>query len=168
MFGLPDSCARATWSGETSEQSIERRVALVEPLLHADCSMPSRSSVEWKSEVFTTLDRYAALHENLVLVVRPHGGPARGARQKKTGNQPRGSAVPPGGRIIVCEEFRTPDRLALQLFWTYFLIGVDGCVSRLREVEWYTSALSSLGFVDVRVLRGTCDLVTAVATCALG
>lgn len=40
-------------------------------------------------------------------------------------------ALAPGGRIIVCEEFRTRDRLAVQLFWTYFLIGVDGCVSRL-------------------------------------
>ena len=47
-------------------------------------------------------------------------------------------ALAPGGRIVICEEFRTRDRLAVQLFWTYFLIGVDACVSRLREVEWYT------------------------------
>jgi len=72
-------------------------------------------------------------------------------------------ALAPGGRIIVCEEFRTADRLAVQLFWTYFLIGVDACVSRLREVEWYTEALAALGFTDIRVIHGAFDLVTAVA-----
>jgi demethylspheroidene O-methyltransferase len=72
-------------------------------------------------------------------------------------------ALPPGGRIIVCEEFRTEDRLAVQLFWTYFLIGADGCVSRLREVEWYTEALTTLGFSDIRVIHGAFDLITAVA-----
>ena len=68
-------------------------------------------------------------------------------------------ALAPGARIVVCEEFRTPDRLAVQLFWTYFLIGVDHCVSRLREVEWYTDALTQLGFVELRVLRGAFDVV---------
>jgi hypothetical protein len=29
------------------------------------------------------LDRYAGRYENFVLVVRPHSGPARGARQEK-------------------------------------------------------------------------------------
>jgi demethylspheroidene O-methyltransferase len=72
-------------------------------------------------------------------------------------------ALAPGGRIIVCEEFRTGDRLAVQLFWTYFLIGIDACVSRLREVEWYTEALTTLGFTDVRVIHGAFDIVTAVA-----
>lgn len=71
-------------------------------------------------------------------------------------------ALAPGGRIVICEEFRTPDRLAVQFFWTYFLTGVDACVSRLREVEWYTAALTHLGFKDIRVLRGGFDIVTAV------
>ena len=72
-------------------------------------------------------------------------------------------ALRPGGRIVVCEEFRTRDRLAVQLFWTYFLIGVDGCVSRLREVEWYTDALENLGFINIRVIDGAFDIITAVA-----
>ena len=70
-------------------------------------------------------------------------------------------ALAPGARIVICEEFRTPDRLAVQLFWTYFLIGVDGCVSRLREVDWYRDALASLGFVDVEVIPGVFDVVVA-------
>jgi len=70
-------------------------------------------------------------------------------------------ALPPGGRLVVCEEFRTRDRLAVQFFWTYFLIGVDACTSRLREVEWYTEALAALGFVDIRVLPGAFDVVVA-------
>ena len=69
-------------------------------------------------------------------------------------------ALPPGGRLVVCEEFRTPDRLAIQLFWTYFLIGVDSCVSRLREVDWYTDVLASLGLPTV-VLPGVFDIVVA-------
>lgn len=71
-------------------------------------------------------------------------------------------ALPRGGRIVICEEFRTRDRLAVQFFWTYFLTGVDACVSRLREVEWYTSALADLGFTEIRVVRGSFDLITAV------
>lgn len=70
-------------------------------------------------------------------------------------------SLAPGGRVVVCEEFRTRDRLAVQLFWTYFLIGADACVSRLREVEWYTSALRDLGLTQVRVLPGPFDLVVA-------
>lgn len=70
-------------------------------------------------------------------------------------------ALPPGGRIAVCEEFRTRDRLAVQFFWTYFLIGVDACTSRLREVDWYTQALAELGFVDVQVIPGPFDVVVA-------
>ena len=70
-------------------------------------------------------------------------------------------ALPPGGRLVVCEEFRTRDRLAVQFFWTYFLIGVDACTSRLREVEWYTEALAALGFVDIRVIPGAFDVVVA-------
>jgi demethylspheroidene O-methyltransferase len=70
-------------------------------------------------------------------------------------------ALPPGGRLAVCEEFRTRDRLAIQFFWTYFLIGVDACTSRLREVEWYTEALAALGFVDIHVIPGLFDVVLA-------
>ena len=70
-------------------------------------------------------------------------------------------ALPSGGKVVVCEEFRTRDRLAVQFFWTYFLVGVDGCTSRLREVEWYTGALAAVGFTDIRVLPGAFDLVVA-------
>ena len=70
-------------------------------------------------------------------------------------------ALPPGGRIAVCEELRTRDRLAVQFFWTYFLVGVDACTSRLREVEWYTEALARLGFADIRVIPGAFDVVVA-------
>ncbi len=70
-------------------------------------------------------------------------------------------ALAPGGRIVVCEEFRDRDRLAVQFFWTYFLIGVDACVSRLRELEWYRAALSALGCRDIAVVPGAFDLVVA-------
>ncbi|HEV2851353.1 MAG TPA: methyltransferase [Thermoanaerobaculia bacterium] len=70
-------------------------------------------------------------------------------------------ALQPGGRLVICEEFRNQDRLAIQFFWTYFLIGVDACTSRLREVEWYTEALAALGFTDIRVLPGPFDVVVA-------
>jgi SAM-dependent methyltransferase len=70
-------------------------------------------------------------------------------------------ALPPGGRLVVCEEFRNRDRLAVQFFWTYFLIGVDACTSRLREVEWYAEALAALGFADIRVIPGPFDVVVA-------
>jgi demethylspheroidene O-methyltransferase len=70
-------------------------------------------------------------------------------------------ALPPGGRLVVCEEFRTRDRLATQFFWTYFLQGVDACTSRLREVDWYTEALVALGFADIRVIPGPFDIVVA-------
>ncbi|MBC7973995.1 MAG: ArsR family transcriptional regulator, partial [Myxococcales bacterium] len=70
-------------------------------------------------------------------------------------------ALAPGGRIVICEELRTPDRLAVQLFWTYFLVGVDSCVSRLREVAWYTEALAALGFVEIAVLPGAFDVIVA-------
>ena len=70
-------------------------------------------------------------------------------------------ALPPGGRLVICEEFRNRDRLALQFFWTYFLLGVDACTSRLREVDWYTEALATLGFADIRVIPGPFDVVVA-------
>lgn len=70
-------------------------------------------------------------------------------------------AVAPGGRLVVCEEFRTSERLAIQFFWTYFLIGVDACESRLREVEFYVNELIALGFRDVQVISGAFDIVVA-------
>jgi demethylspheroidene O-methyltransferase len=70
-------------------------------------------------------------------------------------------ALPPGGLLLICEEFRTPDRLAMQFFWSYFLIGVDSAVSRLREVGFYTSLLAEIGFTDIQVLPGTWELVMA-------
>lgn len=51
--------------------------------------------------------------------------------------------------------------LALQFFWTWFLLGADACTSRLREVDWYTEALATLGFTDIRVIPGPFDLVVA-------
>lgn len=70
-------------------------------------------------------------------------------------------ALAAGGRIVICEEFRTRDRLAVQFFWTYFLIGADECHSRLREATWYTDALDELGFRDIQVIPGEFDLITA-------
>jgi len=70
-------------------------------------------------------------------------------------------ALPPGGLLLICEEFRTPDRLAMQFFWSYFLIGVDSSFSRLREVEFYTGLLKETGFEKVEVLPGVWELVVA-------
>ncbi|MBQ1047539.1 ArsR family transcriptional regulator [Micromonospora sp. C51] len=71
------------------------------------------------------------------------------------------AALQPGGLILICEEFRTPDRLAMQFFWSYFLIGVDSSVSRLRDVDFYTTLLTETGFHHVAVLPGTWELVIA-------
>lgn len=70
-------------------------------------------------------------------------------------------ALPANGLLLICEEFRTPDRLAMQFFWSYFLIGVDNCVSRLREIEFYTELLRGVGFHDVEVLPGAFELISA-------
>ncbi|WP_433528849.1 methyltransferase [Micromonospora sp. CA-263727] len=70
-------------------------------------------------------------------------------------------ALEPGGLLLICEEFRTPDRLAMQFFWSYFLIGVDSSVSRLREVDFYTRLLTEVGFQQVAVLPGSWELVIA-------
>jgi SAM-dependent methyltransferase len=70
-------------------------------------------------------------------------------------------ALDTGGRVVVCEEFRAPDRLAVQFFWTYFLVGVDACVSRLRELQWYKDVLCASGFDEPRVLPGPFELVLA-------
>ncbi|WP_373048389.1 methyltransferase [Vulgatibacter sp.] len=71
-------------------------------------------------------------------------------------------ALRPGARIAICEEFRTPARLATQFFWSYFLVGVDSCVSRLREASFYVDALDRLGFDAIRVLPGPVEIVTGV------
>lgn len=63
-------------------------------------------------------------------------------------------ALGAGGRVVICEELRTPERLAAQFFWTYFLIGVDSCVSRLREADVYRRMLCETGFDGVEVLDG--------------
>jgi SAM-dependent methyltransferase len=72
-------------------------------------------------------------------------------------------ALPPGGQVLICEEFRTGERLAGQFFWSYFLIGVDSCASRLREIEHYQRVLRQTGFGRVEVLPGgPYELLTAV------
>ncbi|MCP2322939.1 SAM-dependent methyltransferase [Hamadaea flava] len=71
------------------------------------------------------------------------------------------AALELGGRLVICEEFRTPDRLAMQFFWSYFLIGVDSCVSRLRDVSFYTELLEKTGFDHVEVLPSAWELVVA-------
>ncbi|MBJ6760140.1 ArsR family transcriptional regulator [Myxococcaceae bacterium JPH2] len=71
-------------------------------------------------------------------------------------------ALPSGGRILICEEFRTPERLAAQFFWSYFLMGVDSCVSRLREVDFYLRTLEEVGFHAPHVKPGPFELVVAL------
>jgi demethylspheroidene O-methyltransferase len=87
-----------------------------------------------------------------------HDWPAETARALLTKAH---AALASGGTLVISEEFRTPDRLAVQFFWTYFLVGVDACVSRLREVEWYTRVLGELGFDEIRVLPGAFEVVLA-------
>jgi SAM-dependent methyltransferase len=87
-----------------------------------------------------------------------HDWPAATARRLVTKAH---DALPDGGTIVISEEFRTAERLAVQFFWTYFLVGVDACVSRLREADWYLATLASAGFVDARVLPGAFDVVVA-------
>jgi SAM-dependent methyltransferase len=71
------------------------------------------------------------------------------------------SAVRPGGRIVISEEMRDGERLAVQFFWSYFLVGLDSCVSRLREASYYVDALTKAGFVDAQVIPGAFDVVVA-------
>ncbi|GHG87979.1 methyltransferase [Comamonas sp. JC664] len=87
-----------------------------------------------------------------------HDWPADTARALLTAAR---AALPPGGRVLICEEFRTPERLAAQFFWSYFLMGVDTCVSRLREVEHYLRVLEETGFKDAEVLPGPFELIVA-------
>ncbi len=72
------------------------------------------------------------------------------------------AALPPGGRLFICEELRTSERLAIQFFWSYFLIGVDSCVSRLRDADSYLTTLSAIGFTDARGVSGPFDVIVAV------
>ncbi len=71
------------------------------------------------------------------------------------------AALPAGGRVVVCEELRTAERLAVQFFWTYFLVGVDACVSRLREAAFYERAFGALGFRGTELLPGPFDVLVA-------
>ena len=87
-----------------------------------------------------------------------HDWPAETARQLM---QAAYEALPSKGRILICEEFRTAERLTAQFFWTYFLIGVDSCVSRLREVEYYLMALKAVGFETLEVLPGPFEIIVA-------
>ncbi|RKH43350.1 methyltransferase [Corallococcus sicarius] len=87
-----------------------------------------------------------------------HDWPAEVARSLM---QAAFAALPSGGRVLICEEFRTPERLAAQFFWSYFLIGVDACSSRLREVEFYLDALTAAGFTQAHVRPGPFELVVA-------
>jgi SAM-dependent methyltransferase/DNA-binding HxlR family transcriptional regulator len=70
-------------------------------------------------------------------------------------------AVRPGGRIVVSEEMRNGERLAIQFFWSYFLVGLDNCVSRLREATYYVEILTRAGFVDCQVIPGPFDVIVA-------
>ncbi|WP_424534034.1 methyltransferase [Sphaerisporangium viridialbum] len=70
-------------------------------------------------------------------------------------------ALEPGGRVMICEEFRTPERLAGQFFWSYFLMGVDACHSRLYDIEHYTRLLAGTGFVEITVLPGPVEVILA-------
>ncbi|GAB3158145.1 hypothetical protein GCM10027290_60750 [Micromonospora sonneratiae] len=70
-------------------------------------------------------------------------------------------ALRPGGLLLICEEFRTPDRLAMQFFWSYFLIGVDSSFSRLRDAQFYINLLKEVGFEEAEVLPGTWELIIA-------
>lgn len=109
---------------------------------------------------FVTLDFLAeplpAGYDVVTFVRVLHDWPAEVAERLLAG---AAAALAPGGRVVVCEEFRTPERLAAQFFWTYFLIGVDGCGSRLREAGAYVAWLTRLGLEDVAVLPGAHDLV---------
>jgi len=71
------------------------------------------------------------------------------------------AALKPGGRVLICEEFRTAECLARQFFWSYFLMGVDSCSSLLREQDHYVRILAEISFRDVEVLPGPFNLIVA-------
>ncbi|MBM7119360.1 methyltransferase [Archangium primigenium] len=97
-------------------------------------------------------------HDTLAFVRVLHDWPEDTARHLLAAAR---DALPPGGRVLICEEFRTPARLAAQFFWSYFLMGVDSCASALRDLDFYTRELTGLGFRDVEVFPGPFELVTA-------
>lgn len=99
-------------------------------------------------------------YDDLLFVRVLHDWPDEVARRLLAG---AAAALRPGGRIHICEEFRSPARLALQFFWSYFLIGVDSCHSRLRAVESYRRWLVELGLGRIRLLEGPFELVVAEA-----
>ncbi|MFF3313777.1 methyltransferase [Streptomyces sp. NPDC002952] len=70
-------------------------------------------------------------------------------------------ALPPGGLLLICEEFRNRDRLADQLFWSYFLMGTDDCTSRLYSIGHYRALLGAEGFEHFRVWPGEFEILSA-------
>ncbi|WP_283137495.1 hypothetical protein [Rhizohabitans arisaemae] len=48
-----------------------------------------------------------------------------------------------------------------QFFWSYFLMGIDACVSRLYEIDHYERLLRESGFGDVTVIPGPVELIVA-------
>lgn len=71
------------------------------------------------------------------------------------------SALRPGGRLVICEEFRSAERLAVQFFWSYFLTAVDACSSLLREKEYYLKLLSEQGFRDARIIEAPFEIIAS-------
>lgn len=71
------------------------------------------------------------------------------------------SALRPGGRLVICEEFRSAERLAVQFFWSYFLTAVDACSSLLRDKEYYLELLAEEGFRDPRVIEAPFEIVVS-------
>jgi len=133
-------------------------LAAVAPLVEetrANCADPSRLG-------FVAGDFFAqplpSGYDTMAFVRVLHDWPADVARRLVESAY---EALEPGGQLLICEEFRTPDRLAVQFFWSYFLIGVDTCVSRLREVTFYTTLLVETGFEKVEVLPAGWELVVA-------
>lgn len=96
---------------------------------------------------------------DVVLFVRVlHDWPARTARALLMGAR---ASLSTRGRVVICEELRDPERLAVQFFWTYFLVGVDACTSRLRDAAFYECALVEAGFSPPRRIPGPFDLLVA-------
>ncbi len=87
-----------------------------------------------------------------------HDWPAETAREVMKASY---ATLPSGGRILICEEFRTPERLAAQFFYSYFLIGIESCVSRLVPAQYYVQALLDIGFHSPEVLPGPFELIVA-------
>ena len=119
---------------------------------------PASSTVSASSAETSCASRSPGGYDVISFVRVLHDWPAETARTLVTKAH---AALAAGGTVVVCEEFRTSERLAAQFFWTYFLIGADACVSRLREVEWYLRTLDDVGFQETRVLPGPCEVIVA-------